>query len=166
MEPSVTEGGGGERRSSPPALEARGLTKRFGAVVACAGVDLAVHPGEIHGILGQNGAGKSTLMNMFLGLVTPDAGQILVNGQPVVIHDPFKAASVGLAMVHQHFSLIGPLKVWENLALGDTGRIDERRIARRIREVATRYGLDVDPQARVDDLTTGQRQRVDIVKGL
>jgi simple sugar transport system ATP-binding protein len=134
--------------------------------MACDRVDLIVNRGEIHGILGQNGAGKSTLMNMFLGLVTPDAGQILVNGQPVVIHDPFKAASVGLAMVHQHFSLIGPLKVWENLALGDTGRIDERRIVRRIQEVAARYGLDVDPQARVADLTTGQRQRVEIVKCL
>jgi general nucleoside transport system ATP-binding protein len=165
--PRPVADGAGELRGSPaPSLEARSLTKRFGAVVACDRVDLIVNRGEIHGILGQNGAGKSTLMNMFLGLVTPDAGQIVVNGQPVVIHDPFKAASVGLAMVHQHFSLIGPLKVWENLALGDTGRIDELRTVRRIREVAARYGLDVDPQARVDDLTTGQRQRVEIVKCL
>jgi ABC-type uncharacterized transport system ATPase subunit len=167
----VTQGpvadGAGEPQGSPaPSLEARSLTKRFGAVVACDRVDLIVNRGEIHGILGQNGAGKSTLMNMFLGLVTPDAGQILVHGNPVVIGDPFKAASVGLAMVHQHFSLIGPLKVWENLALGDKGRIDERRTARQIQEVATRYGLDVDPQARVDDMTTGQRQRVEIVKCL
>jgi ABC-type uncharacterized transport system ATPase subunit len=166
MEPSVTERGGGERRSSPPALEARGLTKRFGAVVACAGVDLAVHPGEIHGILGQNGAGKSTLMNMFLGLMAPDAGEILVKDQAVHVSDPFKAASLGLAMVHQHFSLIGPLTVWENLTLGATGRVDAKRTAVHIRTVAERYSLDVDPYARVDDLTTGQRQRAEILKCL
>ena len=135
-------------------------------MVACDRVDLTVNRGEIHGILGQNGAGKSTLMNMFLGLVAPDDGQILVNGHPVAIGDPFKAASIGLAMVHQHFSLIGPLRVWENLALGDAGRIDERHTVRRIDEVAARYGLDVDARARVDDLTTGQRQRVEIVKCL
>lgn len=153
-------------RSSAPALEARSLTKRFGAVVACDRVDLTVHPGEVHGILGQNGAGKSTLMNMFLGLVTPEEGQILVNGRPVTIADPFKAASLGLAMVHQHFSLIGPLTVWENLTLGQRGRIDERRSVRHIRDVAERYSMDVDPKARVEDLTTGQRQRVEIVKCL
>jgi len=149
-----------------PALEARGLTKRFGPVVACNAVDLSVHAGEIHGILGQNGAGKSTLMNLFLGLMSPDAGDILVKGEPVHVADPFRAAELGLAMVHQHFSLIGPLTVWENLTLGEHGRIDEKRISRKIREVAERYSLDVDPRARVDDLTTGQRQRVEIVKCL
>src|SRR5437763_6682317 len=107
-----------------PALEARRLTKRFGAVVACDAVDLAVHPGEIHGILGQNGAGKSTLMNMFLGLMAPDSGEILVSGERVHVADPFRASELGLAMVHQHFSLIGPLTVWENLTLGEHGRID------------------------------------------
>jgi simple sugar transport system ATP-binding protein len=165
--PRSSGDGAGEPRGSPaPSLEARSLTKRFGAVVACDRVDLTVNRGEIHGILGQNGAGKSTLMNMFLGLVTPDVGEILLNGHAVTIADPFKAASLGLAMVHQHFSLIGPLKVWENLALGDTGRIDERRTVRHIEETAARYGLDVEPRARVDDLTTGQRQRVEIVKCL
>ena len=167
MTPRSAGDGAGEPRGSPaPSLEARSLTKRFGAVVACDRVDLTVNRGEIHGILGQNGAGKSTLMNMFLGLVTPDVGEILLNGHAVTIADPFKAASLGLAMVHQHFSLIGPLKVWENLALGDTGPIDERRTVRHIEETAARYGLDVDPRARVDDLTTGQRQRVEIVKCL
>ena len=80
--------------------------------------------GEIHGVLGQNGAGKTTLMNVLLGLVTPDAGEILVDGRPVVIHDPVEAARLGLAMVHQHFSLIGPLTVWENVTLGEKGRVD------------------------------------------
>jgi len=163
---SAGEGAGEPARSPAPALEARGLTKRYGAVVACDAVDLTVAPGEIHGILGQNGAGKSTLMNMFLGLASPDEGQILVHGHPVTVGDPYKAASLGLAMVHQHFSLIGPLRVWENLTLGQRGGIDERRTVRRIEEVAARYGLDVDPAARIDDLTIGQRQRVEIVKCL
>jgi len=149
-----------------PALEARALTRRFGDVVACDRVDLTVRRGEIHGILGQNGAGKTTLMNMFLGLVKPDAGQVLVAGRPVGVPDPGRAAALGLAMVHQHFSLIGPLKVWENLALGETGPVDERRTVRHIEEVAARYGLGVDPGARVDELTTGQRQRVEVVKCL
>src|SRR5206468_12604631 len=112
--------------------------KRFGATVACADVELRAMRGEIHGILGQNGAGKTTLMNMFLGLVTPDAGQILVHGRPVAVRDPIEAAGLGLAMVHQHFSLIGPLTVWENITLGEKGRVDRRRTIRRIGDVAER----------------------------
>src|SRR4029079_13771651 len=122
--------------------------------------------GEVHGILGQNGAGKTTLMNVFLGLVTPDAGQLCLNGRPVAVRDPIEAASLGIAMVHQHFSLIGPLTVWENVTLGEKGRIDSQATMRRVRETAERYGLAVDPRARVDDLTAGQRQRVEIVKCL
>ena len=149
-----------------PALEARSLTKRYGPVLACDSVDLTVRRGEIHAILGQNGAGKTTLMNMFLGLARPDSGDIALRGRTVTIADPAQAASQGLAMVHQHFSLVGPLPVWENLTLGEVGRIDKRRTVARIREVAGRYALDVDPLAVVDDLTTGQRQRVEIVKCL
>ena len=148
------------------ALEARSLTKRYGSLVACDSVNLVVRRGEIHAILGQNGAGKTTLMNMFLGLARPDEGEILLHGRSVVIPDPAEAASLGLAMVHQHFSLVGPLSVWENLTLGEVGRIDKRRTVARIREVAGRYALEVDPLAIVDDLTTGQRQRVEIVKCL
>ena len=151
---------------SIPAIEVRSITKRFGTVAACDRVDLSVLRGEIHGVLGQNGAGKTTLMNVMLGLVTPDAGEILVDGRPVVIHDPIEAARAGIAMVHQHFSLIGPLTVWENVTLGETGRIDSRDTIRRVSEMAARYGLAVDPRARVDDLTAGERQRVEIVKGL
>ncbi|HVA73979.1 MAG TPA: ABC transporter ATP-binding protein [Acidimicrobiales bacterium] len=154
------------RSSAAPALEARSLTKRYGAVLACDSVDLSVRRGEIHAILGQNGAGKTTLMNMFLGLARPDSGEIFLHGRAVSIADPARAASLGLAMVHQHFSLVGPLPVWENLTLGEAGRIDKRRTVTRIREVASRYTLDVDPLAVVDDLTTGQRQRVEIVKCL
>ena len=152
--------------SSHPVIEARGITKRFGTVTACRGVDLRADRGEIHGLLGQNGAGKSTLMHILLGLVTPDAGQIVVRGHPVTIRDPAAAAALGLAMVHQHFSLIGPLTVWENATLGQKGRIDRGRAIRAVREAADRYGLDVDPRARVDDLTTGKRQRAEILKCL
>ena len=166
--PSSVTGVEGEAlgASPPPALEARSITKRFGATVACQDVDLRAMRGEIHGILGQNGAGKTTLMNALLGLVTPDAGTILLNGRPVAVRDPIEAASLGLAMVHQHFSLIGPLTVWENLTLGEKGRVDKRRSVRRVEEIGRRYALQVDPLARVDELTTGQRQRVEIIKCL
>jgi ABC-type uncharacterized transport system ATPase subunit len=152
--------------SSPPAIEMRSITKRFGAVTACDRVDLAVNRGEIHGLLGQNGAGKTTLMNVMLGLVTPDAGEIAIDGRPVAIHDPIEAARLGIAMVHQHFSLIGPLTVWENVTLGEQGRLDPARTIRRVEATAARYGLELDPRARVDELTTGEQQRVEIVKCL
>jgi ABC-type uncharacterized transport system ATPase subunit len=165
--PAVAVAEGEVRPTSPvPALEARSITKRYGAVVACNAVDLVARRGEVHGILGQNGAGKTTLMNVFLGLVPPDEGQILLNGHPVAVRDPIEAAALGLAMVHQHFSLIGPLTVWENITLGEKGRVDKKRTCRRIDDIAQRYALDVDPLARVDDLTTGQRQRVEIIKCL
>jgi general nucleoside transport system ATP-binding protein len=149
-----------------PAIEARSITKRFGAVTACERVDLAVNRGEIHGVLGQNGAGKTTLMNVLLGLTMPDAGEILRDGRPVAIHDPIEAARLGIAMVHQHFSLIGPLTVWENVTLGERGRVDPSGTIRRVQATAARYGLDVDPRARIDELTIGERQRVEIVKCL
>jgi len=151
---------------TPPAIEVRSITKRFGPVLACDRIDLSARRGEIHGVLGQNGAGKTTLMNILLGLVAPDAGEILVDGTAVAIHDPIEAARLGLAMVHQHFSLIGPLTVWENVTLGEQGRVDAGRTIRRVHETAERYGLAIDARARVDDLTTGQRQRVEIVKCL
>ena len=164
--PTSTVPVGGAGAPPTPAVELRGITKRFGDVVACDAVDLAVQRGEIHGLLGQNGAGKSTLMKILLGLYTADAGQILLAGRPVVVKDPLAAASMGLAMVHQHFSVIGALRVWENVTLGETGRVDPKRAVRHVEEIAERYGLDVDPHARIEDLTTGQRQRVEIIKCL
>jgi simple sugar transport system ATP-binding protein len=125
-----------------------------------------VAPGEIHGLLGQNGAGKSTLMKVLLGLMTPDSGHIRLHGEPVVISDPIDAAKHGMAMVHQHFSLVEALTVWENVALGDVGRLDPKATIQLVRDVGARYGLDVDPEARVRDLTTGERQRVELVKCL
>ncbi len=167
VELTTSANGTGEAIASPaPAVELRGITKRFGDVVACDRVDLRVQPGEIHGLLGQNGAGKSTLMKVLLGLLTPDSGSILIGGQPVVVSDPLAAAELGIAMVHQHFSVIGALTVWENVTLGERNRLDERRSVRHVAEISERYGLDVDPRARVDSLTPGQRQRVEIVKCL
>src|SRR3546814_104943 len=157
-----------DKDPTPPApeVERKEVTKRFWEVVACDRVVLSVSRGEIHGLLGQNGAGKSTLMKVLLGLLTPDAGTILINGRPVVVKDPLAAAEMGIAMVHQHFSVIGALTVWENVTLGEPGRLDGKRAIRHVTEIAERYGLDVDPLTRLDELTPGQRQRVEIIKCL
>ncbi|WP_307799770.1 ABC transporter ATP-binding protein [Micromonospora antibiotica] len=149
-----------------PALTLRGVSKRYGPVVACDAVDLAVRPGEIHGLLGENGAGKSTLMKILLGLVHRDAGTITRGTEPVEIDSPQVAADLGLGMVHQHFSLIEPLTVWENVILGDTGRIDRAAACAQVEEVSRRYGLPIDPNVRVDRLSAGERQRVELIKCL
>ncbi len=147
-----------------PTLQLLGVTKRFGPVVACDDVSLTVEPGQIHGLLGENGAGKSTLMKVLTGLYPPDAGEIQVRGDAVRIRSPLEAARLGIAMVHQHFSLIPRLTVWENFLLGERGRVRPGDARRRIAEVGDHYGLNVDPDAVVGDLTAGQRQRVEIVK--
>ena len=156
----------GASAPSHPAVRLSGITKRFGAVVACDDVSAELHRGRVHGILGENGAGKSTLMKVLIGLVIPDAGVIEVDGRRVVIDDPRAAADLGIAMVHQHFSLVEALTVWENVSLGDSGRLDPRATRARVAEISERYGLQVDPEARVGDLSTGMRQRVEIIKCL
>jgi simple sugar transport system ATP-binding protein len=156
---------GGEH-SSPPAVELIGITKRFGHIVACDRVNLTLHRGRIHGILGENGAGKSTLMKVLIGLVLPDAGQIYLHGQQVQIVDPIDAGTHGIAMVHQHFSLVEALTVWENVALGDVGRLDPRHVRERVAQISEQYGLDIDPDDRITDLPAGMRQRVEIIKCL
>ena len=148
------------------AVELRGVTKTFGAVTACDRVDLTLHRGRIHGILGENGAGKSTLMKVLIGLVNPDAGSIRIDGVEHHIHDPITAASLGVGMVHQHFSLVDALTVWENVALGEAGTLDPHGVRRRIAEIGEHYGLAVDPDARLGELTAGLRQRVEIIKCL
>ncbi|MEV7012134.1 ATP-binding cassette domain-containing protein [Streptosporangium sp. NPDC051022] len=158
--------GSATRQDAAPAVELRGVSKRFGSVVACDDVCLSVRRGEIHGLLGQNGAGKSTLMKILTGLVVPDSGQIVMDGREVDIGDPLAAAGLGISMVHQHFSLIGQMRVWENVTLGERGRVDRDQARRAVREVAERYGLVVDPDAYVEDLSTGERQRVELVKCL
>ena len=150
----------------PPAAEFIDISKRFGRVVACDHVNLALTAGRIHGILGENGAGKSTLMKMLIGLVLPDAGEIRLHGDIVRISDPIEAARMGIAMVHQHFSLVEALTVWENVALGDSGRLDPAHTRRRVGEISEQFGLEIDPDDRISDLTAGMRQRVEIIKCL
>jgi ABC-type uncharacterized transport system ATPase subunit len=152
--------------TTAPAVRVRGLCKSYGPVRACDGVDLDLWRGQIHGVLGENGAGKSTLMRVLIGLVQPDAGTIEIDGARVRIDDPARAAMLGIGMVHQHFSLVDELRVWENVALGETGRLDAGAARALVREVGERYGLDVDPNARVSELTVGLRQRVEIIKCL
>jgi simple sugar transport system ATP-binding protein len=147
-------------------LELRGMTKRYGDVLACDNVDLTLRRGEIHGILGENGAGKSTLMRMIMGLALPDHGTMVLDGKRSRIVDPTQAAEHGIGMVHQNYSLVDALTVWENVELGEHGKLDPRFTRKRVVEITERYGLDVDPDATVRDLTAGMRQRVEIVKCL
>ncbi|WP_305787043.1 ABC transporter ATP-binding protein [Symbioplanes lichenis] len=149
-----------------PALRLRGITRRYGPVVACDAVDLTVSRGEIHGLLGENGAGKSTLMRILLGLETRDAGTVERDGRPVTVTGPREAAALGIGMVHQHFSLVDPLTVWENVILGDRGPVRRAAAVASVREVSARYGLAIDPTARVSALSAGERQRVELLKCL
>ena len=160
------------------ALQATGITKRFPGVLANDHVNFDLNKGEIHALLGENGAGKSTLMNILYGLYQPDEGQISVDGRPTRIASPHDAIAQGIGMVHQHFMLIPPLTVTENIMLGQesikTGTqvlgglsvLDRQTAAGRIRELSQLYGLQVDPEAYVKDLTVGEQQRVEIVKAL
>lgn len=152
--------------STPVVLELTGMTKHFGDVVACDDVGLTLRRGEIHGILGENGAGKSTLMKMLIGLALPDRGSIEIDGEVRRITDPIEAGRLGIGMVHQHYSLVDALTVWENVALGEKGSFDRASTRDRVVAVSERYGLEVDPDAHVRDLTAGLRQRVEIIKCL
>ncbi|MHB8185949.1 MAG: ABC transporter ATP-binding protein [Dermatophilaceae bacterium] len=152
-------------------LELRGITKRFGGLVANDAIDLVVQPGEIHALLGENGAGKSTLMNVLYGLYQPDEGEILIDDKPVTFKGPGDAIDAGIGMVHQHFMLIPVFTVAENVELGHEqtrrfGFLDHRKARRLVTEVSARYGLDVPPDALVADLPVGVQQRVEIVKAL
>jgi general nucleoside transport system ATP-binding protein len=157
--------------ASPASLEMRGITKRYPGVVANDHIDLDVRPGEIHALLGENGAGKSTLMNILYGLATPDEGEILIDGQPVTIHDPNDAIDRGITMVHQHFMLVPVLSVAENILLGDEPManplfLDRRKAHKEIRALGDRFGFEVDPEATVGSLSVGWQQRVEILKAL
>ncbi len=156
----------GEPVDQQPAVELVGITKRFGQVVACDGVDLALHRGRIHGVLGENGAGKSTLMKVLIGLALPDSGRVILDGEHVTIADPIDAAAKGIGMVHQHFSVVEALTVWENVALGDVGRLRPAAIRDRVGDLSRHYGLELEPDALVGDLPAGVRQRVEIIKCL
>jgi ABC-type uncharacterized transport system ATPase subunit len=156
--------------SEAPALELRQITKRFGTLVANRAVDFDVRKGEIHALLGENGAGKSTLMNVLYGLHQPDEGEIRLNGEPVKIDSPRRAIGLGIGMVHQHFMLVPVMTVAENLVLGAEPHkgvlLDYKAAASRVRELSQRFGLAVDPDAKVEDLGVGAQQRVEILRAL
>jgi simple sugar transport system ATP-binding protein len=157
--------------SAPAALELRGITKRFGAVVANDRVDFDLRAGEVHALLGENGAGKSTLMSILYGLYSPTEGEILVGGEPVEIASPADAIDLGIGMVHQHFMLVPVMTVTENIVLGNepsnvAGVLDLKEASDRVRELSDRYGLAVDPDAVIEDTTVGMQQRVEILRAL
>ncbi len=154
-----------------PVLEMRGITKRYPGVLANDAIDLDLRSGEIHALLGENGAGKSTLMNILYGLAVPDSGTILIDGQPVDILDPHDAIDRGIGMVHQHFMLIPVFTVAENILLGEETManpvfLDRQEANRRIIALGRQFGFEIDPDAKIENLSVGWQQRVEILKAL
>lgn len=152
-------------------LELRNITKRFGTLVANDNISLTLEPGEIHSLLGENGAGKSTLMNVLYGLLQPDEGEILIDDNPVKFSGPGEAMAAGVGMVHQHFMLIPVFTVAENVVLGHEptgklGSLDLNEARKIVKEISDRFGFDIDPDAKVQDLPVGSQQRVEIIKSL
>ncbi|RLM53587.1 ABC transporter ATP-binding protein [Halobellus sp. Atlit-31R] len=154
------------------AVHLDGITKRFPGVVANDDVDLAVERGTVHALLGENGAGKTTLMNVLYGLYEPTAGRVLVDGQERSFDSPRDAIDAGVGMIHQHFMLVDPMTVTENITLGNEPRkwgglaVDRAAAREAVVELSDRYGFDVDPDARVEDISVGEQQRVEILKAL
>ncbi len=157
-------------QAEAPALELRGITKRFGPVVANDGIDFDLRQGEVHALLGENGAGKSTLMSILYGLYSPDEGEIHVNGELVQVTSPSRAIELGIGMVHQHFMLVPVMTVTENIVLGEEPRrgvlLDVREGSRKVKELSDRYGLAVNPDAVIEEVSVGMQQRVEILKTL
>ncbi|HWJ02587.1 MAG TPA: ABC transporter ATP-binding protein [Verrucomicrobiae bacterium] len=153
-----------------PVIRMHNITKVFPRVVANEKINLDVNPGEIHALLGENGAGKSTLMNILYGLHQPSEGEIFVKERKVVIADPNVAIDLGIGMVHQHFMLIPPMTVSENIVLGCElrrfGFLDMKRAEHQVAEISQRYGLKVDPKAKIENISVGMQQRVEILKAL
>ncbi|WP_299626372.1 ABC transporter ATP-binding protein [Pelagibius sp.] len=155
-----------EANAGVPRLEVRGVTKRFPGVLANDHVNFAVDPGEVHALLGENGAGKSTLVKMIYGVLHPDEGRLLWNGEAMDITDPHAARALGIGMVFQHFSLFEAMTVLENIALGMDEPGDMASLSRRVVEVSQAYGLPLDPDRNVYTLSVGERQRIEIVRCL
>lgn len=156
---------------STAAVELKGITKRFPGLVANDSIDFVLKKGEIHALLGENGAGKSTLMNILFGLYQPDEGEIWINGSKTVIEGAGKAIDLGIGMVHQHFKLVQPFTVAENIVLGNEPKkwglfVNYKQANEKVRTISERYALKVDPQVRIKDITVGMQQRVEILKTL
>ncbi|HES0276498.1 TPA: ABC transporter ATP-binding protein [Streptococcus pyogenes] len=151
-------------------IEMREITKKFGDFVANDHINLNVRKGEIHALLGENGAGKSTLMNMLAGLLEPTSGEIVINDKPVQIDSPSKSAKLGIGMVHQHFMLVEAFTVAENIILGNevvkNGCLDLNQASKDIKVLSEKYGLAINPSAKVSDISVGAQQRVEILKTL
>ena len=152
-------------------LELRNITKRFGTLTANDNISFTLEPGEIHSLLGENGAGKSTLMNVLYGLLQPDEGQILIDDQLVNFNGPGDAMAAGIGMVHQHFMLIPVFTVAENVVLGHEptskiGGLDLDKARELVKEISDRFGFEIDPDAKIQDLPVGAQQRVEIIKSL
>jgi len=150
------------------AIELKGITKRFGDVVANDGIDLQLNRGEILSLLGENGSGKTTLMNMLSGIYFPDEGQIFVNGEPVSIRSPKDAFTYGIGMIHQHYKLVDVFTAAENIVLGleEPGKLDIRAAEEKVRAICEKYGFDIDPSQKIYDMSVSQKQTVEIVKVL
>ena len=151
-------------------IEMRKITKTFGTFHANKDIDLQIKKGEIHALLGENGAGKSTLMNVLSGLLEPSSGDILINGKAVQITSPTKANQLGIGMVHQHFMLVDAFTVTENIILGSEpskfGKLDQNKARKEIVSLSEQYGLSVNPDAKIQDISVGMQQRVEILKTL
>ncbi|MDD4835626.1 MAG: ATP-binding cassette domain-containing protein, partial [Dethiosulfovibrio sp.] len=159
----------GQEPDGVPAVELKGITKYFPGTVANEDVHISVKKGEVLALLGENGAGKTTLMRILYGMYRPDQGEILVDGSSVRIDSPQDAMALGIGMIHQHFSLVPVHSVAENVVLGlgsSMDRLDLERVASELKELGSRYGLEVDPYAKVGQLRVGMQQRVEIVKAL
>ena len=151
------------------AVKMENVTKRFGKVVANSAINLELHEGEILSLLGENGSGKTTLMNMLSGIYFPDEGQIYIHGEPVTIASPKDAFEHGIGMIHQHFKLVDVFSAAENIILGlegDKGKLDRSSVRKAVREIADRYGFEIDPDQKIYDMSVSQKQTVEIVKVL
>ena len=164
----MTIGAGAGSNGSPPLVVLEHITKRFPGVVANDEVDLELRSGEVHALIGENGAGKSTLMRVLYGMYPSDGGRILVRGDEVKVASPRDAIALGIGMVHQHFVLVDPFTVTENIILGEEGseRLDMDAAQQRVSDLAETYAFRVDPRAVVEDLSVGEEQRVEILKAL